>query len=72
MTNTTPEATTTRTSDKDRLLTIGELAEALSVSVSTIRRVVREGAIPVVRLRRAVRFRFEDVLAALTRSGRTR
>ena len=50
---------------EDRLITIGELAERMGVSESTIRRCVRDGMIPVVRIRHTIRFRFEEVVEAL-------
>lgn len=65
-TSTTQNATPAVAVTEDRLLTISELAERLGVSVSTIRRLIRDGAIPAVRIRRAVRFRFEDVVEALS------
>ncbi len=51
-----------------RLLVIGEVAELLRCSERTIRRWVRGGRLPVVRIGGAVRFRADDV-AALLRSG---
>jgi excisionase family DNA binding protein len=46
------------------LLTVPEAAEALNLSVHTLRRAVRDGLIPSVRPlgRRAVRVRVDDVL----------
>ena len=49
----------------DRLLTAPELAEALAVSLSTIRRMTRDGEIPVMRMRTLVRYDLDDVLASL-------
>jgi len=48
-----------------RLLTAFELAEALSVSVSTVRRLSRHGQIPTIRVRALVRYDLDDVLEAL-------
>jgi excisionase family DNA binding protein len=52
--------------DTDRLLTAQELAEALGVSISTVRRMTRDGQIPVVRLRGAVRY---DLVAVVRTTG---
>lgn len=48
-----------------RLLTASELAEALAVSVSTIRRMTRNGEVPVLRLRSLVRYDFDAVKSRL-------
>ena len=55
-----------RTTSK-QLLTATELAEALAVSLSTVRRLTRDGQIPVVRVRSAVRYEFAAVVEALGR-----
>ena len=57
-----------------RLLNAVELAEALAVSLSTIRRMTRHGEIPVLRLRSLLRYDLEDVKARLTvgQSSRSR
>ena len=52
-----------------QLLTAVELAEALAVSLSTIRRMTRDG-LPVIRVRSLVRYDFDDVLVSLARRGR--
>ena len=52
------------TDHTDRLLTASALAGALAVSLSTIRRMTRDGEIPVVRLRTLVRYDLDAVLAA--------
>lgn len=49
-----------------RLLTATSLAEYLSVSLSTIRRMTRDGEIPAVRIRTAIRFDPEAVVRWLT------
>ena len=46
---------------KQAWLTTKELALLLQVSMKTIRRAYRNGEIPIVRLRRMVRFDLEDV-----------
>lgn len=48
-----------------RLLTAGELADALSVSVGTVRRMTRDGQIPAIRVRSLVRYDLDAVLAAV-------
>ena len=48
-----------------KLLTAVELAEALSVSVDTVRRMTKAHEIPVVRVRRALRYVVADVFDAL-------
>ena len=52
-------------SNHPRLLTAEELAEALAVSLSTIRRMTRDGDLPVVRVRTLVRYEFDDVKVRL-------
>ena len=47
----------------DRLLTVGEVAERLHVHPITVRRMIKAGRLPVVRIGRAVRLREKDVLA---------
>ena len=55
----------------DRLLTVGQVAENWQVSERTIRRMIADGRLPVVRLGRAVRIPAK-VAAALNRpSART-
>jgi excisionase family DNA binding protein len=51
----------------ERLLTTVEAAARLGVCTATVRRAVREGSLPVVRVRRRGRFRFRpgDVDALL-------
>jgi excisionase family DNA binding protein len=52
--------------DKHRLITAQELAEALGVSVETVWRYTREGRIPHVELgNRQYRYRLEQVMSAL-------
>jgi len=48
------------------LMRVGEVADALAVSEATVRRMIREGRLPVVRPRpHMVRVRSEDVAAYL-------
>ena len=51
----------TETTQADRLLRIDEAAEVLQVSDSTMRRLVRDGDLRVVRIGRALRVRPEDL-----------
>ena len=55
-----------------RLLNAVELAEALAVSLSTIRRMTRHGEIPVLRLRSLLRYDLEDVKAQLAEDHSSR
>lgn len=55
--------TTDTATQADRLLRLDEAAEALQVSDSTIRRLVRDKELKVVRIGRAVRVRPEDLEA---------
>ena len=43
------------------LLRAGEAAELLAISTRTLSRMTKEGDIPVIRLRKSVRYRREDV-----------
>jgi len=47
----------------DRLLTVPEVAERLRVHPITVRRLIKAGRLPAVRVGRAVRVRVEDVEA---------
>ena len=47
------------------LLTVSELADALAVSVATIRRMTKDGQIPCIRVRSLVRYDLETTLLAL-------
>ena len=51
---------------ENRLLTAHELADAVGVSLSTVRRMTRDGQIPVVRLRGAIRYDLASVVRART------
>lgn len=53
-----------------RLIDIDELAHALGVSVSTVRRMMRERRIPVIRLRRSIRFDLAMVRLSLARNAK--
>ena len=50
----------------EQLLSAAGLADFLSVSVSTVRRMTRDGQLPVVRVRTAVRYDPEAVVRWLT------
>jgi excisionase family DNA binding protein len=56
---------------RERLMTVAEVAEYVSCSVSTVRRLAARGAIPHYRLGKMVRFRRSDVEGwlALHREG---
>lgn len=45
----------------DRLLTIPDLCDMLSVSESTIRRLVNSGSVPFLKVGGGIRFRLADV-----------
>jgi excisionase family DNA binding protein len=50
------------------LLTAHEVADVLGVGLRTIRRMVRRGELPIVRIgRRSIRFRPEDIKALIER-----
>jgi excisionase family DNA binding protein len=51
--------------DVESLLTYGQAANVLNVSVSTLRRMVSDGRVPVVRIGAAVRLRRSDLLESL-------
>ncbi len=57
---------------KKVLLTVGELAAALQVSVKSVRRAYWKGEIPVERFCRFVRFDLDAVKAALRHNGDSR
>lgn len=58
---------------RGEFLTARQLAETLQVSEATVRRLAREGRIPVVRLtRRLARYHLESVLQALGDGGVSR
>jgi excisionase family DNA binding protein len=54
---------------KKVLLTVGELAAALQISVKSVRRAYWKGEIPVERVCRFVRFDLDAVKAALRQNG---
>jgi excisionase family DNA binding protein len=59
-----------RHDDRPALLTAPQVATSLQVSLRTIRRLIRSGALPVVRIGRTLRVRGADLEAFLkTRSG---
>lgn len=60
------------TTTERRLLTAAELAVALGVGLSTIRRMTRDGQVPVVRVRSLVRYDLEVVVDALGNLGLVR
>ena len=45
----------------DRLLRLGDVADELAVSLSTVKRLVRAGELPVVRVGSSVRVRPDDL-----------
>lgn len=49
------------TTDPDTLLTAHDVARKVRVSTRTVRRLVAEGRLPVIRIGRLVRFRARDV-----------
>lgn len=59
-----------RLSRPDGLLSIDDVAAQLGVSVSTVRRLVKDKHIPVIRVGNQLRFVLTDVLASLQRSQR--
>lgn len=62
---------TKQTSEFEPLLTIQETAQALNVSVMTVRRRISTGKLPVIRDGRIVRVRLKDLQAyiAMHRCG---
>lgn len=57
------------TQSPDRLLTLADVADFLAVSLSTVRRLVRDGNLPAVRVgQRSIRVRPEDLEAYLQAS----
>lgn len=44
------------------MLTIDDVAERLSISVSTVKRLINDGSLPVVKIRDATRIPLEAVL----------
>ncbi len=49
------------TADAEKLLTIDDVSERLSVSISTVRRIVREGLLPAYRVGGRLRFKLHEV-----------
>lgn len=49
------------TADGEKLLTIDNVSERLSVSISTVRRIVREGLLPAYRVGGRLRFKLHEV-----------
>lgn len=56
-------------SHPEGMVSIEEMAQLANVSVSTIRRMVKAGEIPVLRFGRALRFLPADVIASIQRGG---
>jgi excisionase family DNA binding protein len=54
------------------LLTVPEVAELLRLSPRSIRRLIADGRLPIVRLGRAIRIRPRDVEALVASSGQER
>ena len=66
------EATANEGGRREEFLTSRQLAEVLQVSESTVRKLAREGRIPVVRLTsRLARYNLQSVLRALDGDGDT-
>lgn len=49
------------TADGEKLLTLDNVSERLSVSISTVRRIVREGLLPAYRVGGRLRFKLHEV-----------
>lgn len=49
------------TVDAEKLLTIDDVSDRLSVSISTVRRIVREGLLPAYRVGGRLRFKLYEV-----------
>jgi len=56
----------------ERLLTAADVAEILRLSVRTVRRLIDEDKLPIVRIGRRVRVRPEDLRSFLDASGQER
>lgn len=56
-----------RTEDPGRLLTIQEVAERLTVSRATVRRLIQTGQLPRIKVGGSVRFEAPDVQALIER-----
>jgi excisionase family DNA binding protein len=54
------------------LLTVPEVAELLRLSPRSVRRLIADGRLPVVRLGHAIRIRPQDVEALVASSGQER
>jgi excisionase family DNA binding protein len=54
----------------DNAVTIEEIAALIGVSVSTVRRLVKDGEIPYLRMGKALRFMPADVIGSLERRNR--
>ena len=52
---------------KQRLRTIGDTAERLSVSPRTVRRLIDAGELPIIRIGRAIRIDDNDLEQAIAR-----
>jgi excisionase family DNA binding protein len=57
-------------SQPEGAITVDELAEYLGISVPTVRRLVKDGKIPVMRAGNQLRFFVADVVASLQRGSR--
>ena len=53
-------------------LSVKELAAFIGVSTDTIRRAVRKGELPAIRVRSALRFELQEVLTCLQRNAEAR
>lgn len=57
---------------KRKNLSIKELAAFIGVSTDTIRRAVRRGEIPAIRVKTALRFDLQEVLTCMQRNAETK
>ena len=56
---------------EEPLLTVADVARALRLSVRSVRRIVAEDQLPIVRIGRAVRVRREDLRSFIDKAARS-